>query len=322
MRSRPPRSRFHPADRAPAVIDVDLTAERSSPPQPPACRQVRGDRAAGRQEQQQPWKRPYPHNTQGRQNESDSAGRREPAPRRNRPICVGDSLAAAPAISQTLLEWLQCLSPATELAVDKALLERHERLLSPSPHAGERDSSDGHDERRLTADSVGHLLAPGASSPCCRGGAPRSLLKSRFDRLVTLGGVVVMVAFIAAGSLLAWGGSYLSSEVHNQLAGQKIYFPSKGSAVLASPKIGPYLDLYAGQQLIVGQQAEVSADDLIGVDVTEIDHGLTSAQAGTQARPTEQQGAGREGGGPFPGPDAARPVAQRLRLLADRPDRR
>jgi hypothetical protein len=139
---------------------------------------------------------------------------------------------------------------------------------------------------------------------------------------VTLGGVVVMVAFIAAGSLLAWGGSYLSSEVHNQLAGQKIYFPSKGSAVLASPKIGPYLDLYAGQQLIVGQQAEVSADDLIGVDVTEIDHGLTSAQAGTQARPTEQQGAGREGGGPFPGPDAARPVAQRLRLVADRPDRR
>ena len=182
MRSRPPRSRFHPADRAPAVIDVDLTAERSSPPQPPACRQVRGDRAAGRQEQQQPWKRPYPHNTQGRQNESDSAGRREPAPRRNRPICVGDSLAAAPAISQTLLEWLQCLSPATELAVDKALLERHERLLSPSPHAGERDSSDGHDERRLTADSVGHLLAPGASSPCCRGGAPRSLLKSLHDR--------------------------------------------------------------------------------------------------------------------------------------------
>jgi hypothetical protein len=107
--------------------------------------------------------------------------------------------------------------------------------------------------------------------------------RKTFDRLVTMGGLVVMVVLIAAGSLLAWGGSYLSGQVHNQLAEQKIYFPPKGSTALASPKIGPYLDPYAGQQLTNGQQAEVWADHFIGVHVTEIDHGLTYAQASEQA---------------------------------------
>ncbi|MDE3007583.1 MAG: hypothetical protein KGJ10_00530 [Acidobacteriota bacterium] len=108
------------------------------------------------------------------------------------------------------------------------------------------------------------------------------------DLLLSWLGVLLTVGLLVAGSLLTWGYQFANSSVHSQLAAQSIYFPAKGSPSLASPKIRPYLDPYAGQQLLTGRQAEVWADHYIAVHLTEIGGGKTYAQvsAASMADPT------------------------------------
>ena len=54
------------------------------------------------------------------------------------------------------------------------------------------------------------------------------------------------------------------------------------------PQIGPYLNRYAGQQLLTGPQAKAYADHFIGVHLSEVAGGKTYAQVSTaaQADPT------------------------------------
>ena len=94
-----------------------------------------------------------------------------------------------------------------------------------------------------------------------------------FDVLVSAGGLVIVVTLVVAGALGIWGYNFATSNVHNQLAQQQIVFPPAGSAALASPKIGPYLDKYAGQQLTTGAQAETYADHFIAVHLSELPQG-------------------------------------------------
>jgi hypothetical protein len=110
-----------------------------------------------------------------------------------------------------------------------------------------------------------------------------------FDTILTAGGLVVTTVLLVAGGLLLWGYHFAESNVHDQLAQQKIVFPTKGSPALASKDIGPYLDKYAGQQLVTGPQAEAYADHFIGVHVNEIAGGKTYAEvsAAAQADPTD-----------------------------------
>ena len=100
-----------------------------------------------------------------------------------------------------------------------------------------------------------------------------------FDRLTSAGGLVLVVVLVVAGGLLTWGHSFVNSNVHNQLARQQIYFPSK--AAFAHPKAGteitpsmiPTVSQYAGQQLLSGKQAEVYADHFIAVHLSEMPYG-------------------------------------------------
>ena len=108
--------------------------------------------------------------------------------------------------------------------------------------------------------------------------------RKTFDMILTAGGALLVIVLIAAGALGMWGYSYANSNVHNQLAAQQIYFPKLGSSELASPKIGPYLDRYAGQQLLTGPQAEVWADHFIAVHLQEIGVGKTYSQLSTAAQ--------------------------------------
>jgi len=112
-----------------------------------------------------------------------------------------------------------------------------------------------------------------------------------FDVLVSAGGLIVVAVLLVAGGLLMWGYSFTTSSVHNQLAQQQIFFPPKGSPELASPKIGPYLDQYAGQQLLTGQQAEVWADHFIAVHLSEMPYGgvYAKASAAALANPNDKQ---------------------------------
>jgi hypothetical protein len=99
-----------------------------------------------------------------------------------------------------------------------------------------------------------------------------------FDIIVTAVGALLTVVFLVAGGLLTWGYRFADTSVHDQLAAQQIYFPPKGSPALASPEIGPYLDQYAGQQLVTGAQAQAYADHFIAVHLKEVADGKTYAQ--------------------------------------------
>jgi len=105
-----------------------------------------------------------------------------------------------------------------------------------------------------------------------------------FDTLLTTGGLVVTVVLLIAGGLLMWGHNFANSNVHDQLAQQQIFFPAKGSPALAPADIGPYLNKYAGQQLLTGQQAKAYADHFIAVHLSEIAAGKTYAQVSTAAQ--------------------------------------
>ena len=113
--------------------------------------------------------------------------------------------------------------------------------------------------------------------------------RKTFDMILTAGGAVLVVVLLAAGALGLWGYSFANSNVHNQLAEQKITFPP--AAAFAHPKAGteitpsmiPSVSQYAGQQLLSGQQAEVYANDFIAVHLQEIGQGQTYSQLSAKA---------------------------------------
>jgi len=100
-----------------------------------------------------------------------------------------------------------------------------------------------------------------------------------FDILTSSAGVIIVVVLVIAGGLLTWGHSFASSNVHNQLAQQQIYFPPK--AAFEHPKAGteitpsmiPSVSQSAGQQLLTGEQAKTYADDFIAVHLSEMPYG-------------------------------------------------
>jgi hypothetical protein len=110
-----------------------------------------------------------------------------------------------------------------------------------------------------------------------------------FDVLASLGGMLVVVMLVVAGALATWGYSFANTNVHNQLAEQQIFVPAKGDAALASPKIGPYLDRYAGQQVTTGAQAEAYADHFIAVHLSEMPYGgvYANVSAASRANPKD-----------------------------------
>ncbi len=104
-----------------------------------------------------------------------------------------------------------------------------------------------------------------------------------FDLLMSLGGVVVTVVLLVAGTLLLVGWNFANTQVHDRLAAQRIFFPPKGSEALADPQIGPYLNQYAGQQLLTGAQALAYVDHFIGVHLQGVAGGKTYAEVSAQA---------------------------------------
>jgi hypothetical protein len=109
-----------------------------------------------------------------------------------------------------------------------------------------------------------------------------------FDFIATAIGGGLTIILLVAGGLLMWGYSFANSNVHDQLAAQQIFFPKAGSDALKPPEIGPYLNQYAGQQLVNGAQAKAYADHFIAVHLSEVADGKTYAQVSSaaQADPT------------------------------------
>ena len=121
--------------------------------------------------------------------------------------------------------------------------------------------------------------------------------RKTFDVLVSIGGFVLAGVLLVAGGLLLWGHSFASSQVHDQLAAQKIVFPTKSNAEF---KALPAADraamgAYAGQPLTTGAQAKTYADHFIAVHLTEMGKGQTYSQlsAASLAQPKNTALAGQ-----------------------------
>ncbi len=107
--------------------------------------------------------------------------------------------------------------------------------------------------------------------------------RKAIDKILTSLGLILVIVLIVFGALSYWAYSFVHNNVHDQLAAQKIYFPALGSPALASPQIGPYLNQYAGQQLLTGPQAKAYADHFIAVHLNEVAGGQTYAQVSSAA---------------------------------------
>jgi hypothetical protein len=114
------------------------------------------------------------------------------------------------------------------------------------------------------------------------------------DRLISGMGLALAALLVTAGALLAWGHNFVSTEVHNQLAAQKIFFPPAGSEATAGDEFAP-MRQYAGQQLTTGDQAKVYANSFIAIHLSEVADGKTYAELSTLSRddPTNEELAGQ-----------------------------
>jgi hypothetical protein len=101
-----------------------------------------------------------------------------------------------------------------------------------------------------------------------------------FDALMVVAGLALAAILLVAGGLLAWGHSFTSSQVHNQLAAQKIVFPAANSPeITALPAAdAAAMKVYAGQLMTSGAQAQTYADHFIAVHLREAAGGLTYSQ--------------------------------------------
>jgi hypothetical protein len=116
-----------------------------------------------------------------------------------------------------------------------------------------------------------------------------------FDILLSSVGVMLTAVLLVAGALFFWGYSFANNNVNDQLAAQKIFFPPAGNEALADPEIGPYLNKYAGQQLVNGAQAEAYANHFIAVHLKGVADGKTYSEVSTLSRenPDDQELAGQ-----------------------------
>ena len=97
--------------------------------------------------------------------------------------------------------------------------------------------------------------------------------RKTLDALLTTGGLIVAALLVAAGGLLMWASNFVQTNVHDQLADQRITMPS-GKAI-EDPAIKPYLSQYAGQELTTGAQAKAYAEHYIKVHMNKAGQGRT-----------------------------------------------
>ena len=106
--------------------------------------------------------------------------------------------------------------------------------------------------------------------------------RKTIDVTFTLLGVVATVLLLVVGCLGLYGYNFATSQVRDQLASQKVYFPPKGSPAL-DPKEFPGLQKYAGQLVDDGAKAKAYADEFIGKHLENIAGGKTYSEVSAEA---------------------------------------
>lgn len=109
--------------------------------------------------------------------------------------------------------------------------------------------------------------------------------RSTLDKLISSTGLIIGVVLLIASCGLFYAYSFIHSQVHDQLAQQKITFPEADSKSLnALPDDDKKaVAKYAGQQLLTGSQAKVFADNYIAVHLEKSGQGKTYAEVSSAA---------------------------------------
>jgi len=117
----------------------------------------------------------------------------------------------------------------------------------------------------------------------------------RWRVIVLQVGLIGILGFCAG--FLFWGNSFITNQIKTELTSQQIYFPPANSAAITALPADKQaaMNQYGGQQLTTGAQAQVYANNFIGVHLSEIAGGQTYAQvsAKAQANPTDTKLAGQ-----------------------------
>lgn len=101
--------------------------------------------------------------------------------------------------------------------------------------------------------------------------------RKTLDLLLNWVGTLLTAVLLVAGVGMLVGYNFTNSQVKSQLLEQKVFFPKSGER--------DYQDLVkvnmtslAGLQVLTGSQAQIFANDIIGVDTNAISGGKTYAQ--------------------------------------------
>jgi len=102
-------------------------------------------------------------------------------------------------------------------------------------------------------------------------------------RIITLQAVMVVVLVGASGFALAMG-SFTTSQIHDELAAQSIYFPTadqiKTGGALDPAEFPQEIRDQAGNQVTDGNQARIYANDFLALHLQKVAGGLTYATIG------------------------------------------
>ena len=97
-------------------------------------------------------------------------------------------------------------------------------------------------------------------------------------RIIVLQIIALLVLAGASGAAF-YASSFTSTQIHDQLAPQLIYFPKEAKSGLPAN-----LSAYAGQQVLNGDQAHAYAEKYIGLHMKEIGQGHPYSYWSGQAR--------------------------------------
>lgn len=104
-------------------------------------------------------------------------------------------------------------------------------------------------------------------------------MRATLDRLISIGGLILAILLIVAGGLLTWAHFFVTNEVHDQLAAQKITMPTDQTGLADLPADDKAaLEPYAGQPMTTGAQAQAYADHYIAVHLSKVADGKTYSE--------------------------------------------
>jgi hypothetical protein len=101
--------------------------------------------------------------------------------------------------------------------------------------------------------------------------------RKTLDLLLNWLGTLLTVILLVAGIGMLIGYNFTNSQVRHQLSEQKVFFPAKGTMDYHD-LVTAHQTALAGKEVLTGSQAEIFADDIIGVDTAAIAGGKTYAQ--------------------------------------------